>query len=119
MTLKAEISLIVMVAVCLVSAAAHAQTVFQKGFEPVPDAYVNLPGVKDPRTLEPKVRYRCHSEMGSTGYSRGPYRNVFGSRGLAVQGYRCTDENGISTFGGRNPTSQGWYPGINPHDPTF
>mgnify|MGYP000225497710 CR=1 FL=1 len=119
MTAKKKISLIALVAVSLVSAAAHAQTVFQKGYEPAPDAYVNLPGVKDPRTLQPKVRYRCHSEMGVTAYPSGPYRDVFGSRGLTVQGYRCTDENGISSFGGNVPTSKDWYPGINPSDPTF
>ncbi|KNY32349.1 MAG: hypothetical protein ACT6RN_10115 [Agrobacterium sp.] len=103
----------------LLSASAQAQTVYQNGFAPAPDAYANLPGVKDPRTLQPKVRYTCHSELGTTGYSRGPYRDVFGSRGLPVQGYRCTDENGISSFGGRNPVSKDWYPGINPVDPTF
>ncbi|MGC4391959.1 hypothetical protein [Agrobacterium sp. M50-1] len=102
----------------LLSASAEAQTVFQNGFAPAPDAYANLPGVKDPRTLQPKVRYTCHSALGATGYSRGPYRNVFGNRGLPVQGYRCTDENGVSSFG-RNPVSRDWYPGINPVDPTF
>ncbi len=119
MKAKIKTRLMVMAVATLVSATAQAQTVFQKGFQPAPDAYVNLPGVKDPKTLQPKVRYRCHSEMGVTSYPRGAHRDVFGSRGLAVQGYRCTDENGISTFGGRNPTSQDWYPGINPPDPTF
>ncbi len=99
--------------------SAEAQTIFQNGFAPAPDAYADLPGVKDPRSLQPKVRYRCHSELGVSSYSGGPYRSVFGSRGLPVRGYRCTDENGISSFGGRNPAAQDWYPGVNPVDPTF
>ena len=36
----------------LLSAPAQAQTVFQNGFAPAPDAYANLPGVKDPVELD-------------------------------------------------------------------
>lgn len=119
MKTRTAIGLAAIFLVALWGVSAEAQTVFQNGFAPAPDAYVNLPGVKDPTTLQPKVRYTCHSELGVTGYARGPYRTVFGSRGLPVQGYRCTDENGISSFGGKNPVSKDWYPGINPVDPTF
>jgi hypothetical protein len=100
--------------VMLSAVGANAQTVFQNGYMPAPDAYTNLPGVKDPKTLQPKVRYTCNSEVRSSGYPNGAYRDLFGSRGLPVQGYRCSNEDGVSSFGTRNPTSKDWYPGINP-----
>lgn len=103
----------------LFAAGGHAQTVFQKGYLPAPDAYTNLPGVKDPKTLQPKERYNCHSTTVTSGYPDGPYRDVFGNRGLPMQGYRCTGSAGGSATGTRTPTSQDWYPGINPPSVDF
>jgi len=94
--------------------AASAQTVFEKGYQPAPDAYSNLPGVKDPKTLQPKERYHCYSTTIPSGYPNGAYRDLFGSDGLPVQGYRCSGAPGVSAFGTRVPTSKDWYPGINP-----
>ena len=99
----------------LVSAtAAEAQTVYENGYMPAPDAYNNLPGVKDPKTLQPKERYTCHSTTVTSGYRKGHYRDLFGSEGLPVQGYRCSGSPGVSVTGTRVPTSKDWYPGINP-----
>ncbi|MET0173528.1 MAG: hypothetical protein ABW206_14125 [Agrobacterium vaccinii] len=94
--------------------SGQAQTVYENGYLPAPDAYANLPGVKDPKTLQPKERYNCHSAPVISSYSDGPYRDVFGNRGLAVQGYRCTGSAGVTATGNRVPTSKDWYPGINP-----
>ncbi|MES5099916.1 hypothetical protein ABUK73_16945 [Agrobacterium sp. BA1120] len=96
------------------AATGQAQTVYENGYMPAPDAYANLPGVKDPKTLQPKERYTCHSAPVISSYPDGPYRDVFGSRGLAVQGYRCTGSAGVTATGTRVPTSKDWYPGINP-----
>ncbi|GAK70482.1 hypothetical protein G6L37_08530 [Agrobacterium rubi] len=93
---------------------AHAQTVYKNGYQPAPDAYTNLPGVKDPRTLQQKERYTCSSTSVTSSYPDGAYRDVFGSRGLPVQGYRCTGSAGVTATGTRVPTSKDWYPGINP-----
>lgn len=94
--------------------SAQAQTVYEKGYMHAPDAYANLPGVKDPKTLQPKERYTCYSTTVNSGYPDGPYRDVFGNRGLPVQGYRCSGSPGVSITGTRVPTSKDWYPGINP-----
>lgn len=96
--------------------AGNAQTVYQNGFMPAPDAYANLPGVKDPRTLQPKERYNCHSTTVMSGYPDGVYRDTFGSRGLPVQGYRCTGSAGATITGTGDPISKDWYPGINPRN---
>ncbi|KQO76979.1 hypothetical protein ASF29_07715 [Rhizobium sp. Leaf262] len=101
-------------AVLSFAATGHAQTIYENGFLPAPDAYANLPGVKDPKTLQPKERYNCHSTTVISGYSDGPYRDVFGNSGLPVQGYRCTGSAGASATGTGNPISKDWYPGINP-----
>ncbi len=106
---------IAIIAVALSMASmAEAQTVFEKGYLPAPDAYANLPGVKDPKTLQPKERYHCYSTTVPSGYPDGAYRDLFGNNGLPVQGYRCTGSAGVSAFGTRVPTSKDWYPGINP-----
>lgn len=97
-----------------VGTVAQSQTVYENGYMPAPDAYTNLPGVKDPKTLQAKERYICHSTTVNSGYPDGPYRDVFGSRGLPVQGYRCSGSPGVSITGTRVPTSKDWYPGINP-----
>lgn len=102
------------IAVISFSTSAQAQTVYENGFMPAPDAYANLPGVKDPKTLRPKERYNCYSTSVQSGYPDGAYRDVFGSQGLPVQGYRCTGSAGGSATGTRAPTSRDWYPGINP-----
>jgi len=91
-----------------------AQTVYKDGYLPAPDAYANLPGVKDPKTLQPQERYHCYSTTVQSSNPNGPYRDLFGSDGLPVQGYRCSGSAGVSTFGTRVPTSKDWYPGINP-----
>lgn len=96
------------------ASAGQAQTVYENGYMPAPDAYANLPGVKDPKTLQPKERYNCHTTSVASSYPDGPHRDVFGSSGLAVQGYRCTGSAGASATGTRVPTSKDWYPGINP-----
>lgn len=104
--------------VCLVAwalpQAGMAQIVYKDGYLPAPDAYANLPGVKDPKTLQPQERYRCHSTVVESSNPNGPYRDLFGSDGLPVQGYRCSGSSGTSFFGTRVPTSKDWYPGINP-----
>lgn len=41
-------------AAVLLSTSAEAQTVFQNGFAPAPDAYANLPGVKDLERSNPR-----------------------------------------------------------------
>lgn len=105
---------IVVFAIFSFAASAQAQTVYENGFMPAPDAYANLPGVKDPKTLQPKERYNCHTVTVNSGYPDGPYRDVFGNNGLPVQGYRCTGSAGVSATGTRVPTSKDWYPGINP-----
>jgi hypothetical protein len=97
-----------------IASVGHAQTVYENGYMPAPDAYANLPGVKDPKTLQPKERYTCHSTTVTSGYPDGPYRDVFGNRGLPMQGYRCTGSAGVSATSTRVPTSKDWYPGINP-----
>lgn len=109
---------IMMVAMTL-PAAAGAQTVFQDGYAIAPDAYSNLPGVKDPKTLQPKERYNCQSELTFSGHGRGPHRDLFGSRSMPVRGYRCTGSSGFSSFGTGNPVSKDWYPGINPPNVDF
>lgn len=94
--------------------AGMAQTVYKDGYLPAPDAYANLPGVKDPKTLQPRERYHCYSTTVPSSNPIGPYRDLFGSDGLPVQGYRCSGSSGTSYFGTRVPTSKDWYPGINP-----
>lgn len=94
--------------------AVSAQTIYENGYMPAPDAYANLPGVKDPRTLQPKERYNCHSTTVTSSYPDGEYRDTFGSRGLPVQGYRCTGSAGSTVTGTGDPISKDWYPGINP-----
>ncbi len=105
-------------ALCLVNLAlpqaGTAQTVYKDGYLPAPDAYANLPGVKDPKTLKPQERYHCYSTTLQSSRPTGPYRDLFGSDGLPVQGYRCSGSSGTSYFGTRVPTSKDWYPGINP-----
>lgn len=93
---------------------ANAQTVFENGYKPAPDAYANLPGVKNPKTLQPKERYTCYSTTVPSSNPNGAYRDLFGSQGLPVQGYRCSGSSGVSSFGTRVPTSKDWYPGVNP-----
>ncbi|NTJ41124.1 hypothetical protein G6L28_00735 [Agrobacterium larrymoorei] len=108
--------MIVAASIITLSAAsfASAQTVYENGYMPAPDAYANLPGVKDPRTLRPRERYNCHSTTVTSSYPDGEYRDTFGSRGLPVQGYRCTGSAGSSVTGTGDLISKDWYPGINP-----
>ena len=111
---QVRIGALVVMGLALTAPWARAQTVYQNGYQPAPDAYANLPGVKDPKTLQPKERYRCYSTSVPTRTPNGPYRDLFGSEGLAVQGYRCTGSAGVSSFSTQVPTSKDWYPGINP-----
>lgn len=111
-------SLASMIIVCL-SANANSQTIYQNGFMPASDAYQDLPGVKDPKTLKPNIRYSCHTDMMPSFYPKGAYRDTFGSRGLNVQGYRCSNGGALTTYGTTNPVSKDWFPGINPSSSDF
>lgn len=102
----------------LLSASAQAQTVFQNGFAPAPDAYANLPGVTSAHAAAKGPLQLPQRTWLDRIFAR-PLPECFRQPWTSVQGYRCTDENGISSFGGRNPVSKDWYPGINPVDPTF
>lgn len=94
---------------------ANAQTIYQDGFElSAPDAYRDLPGVKDPAKAKPKVRYTCRTELQTGSFDKRRYRNIF-EDGLPVMGYRC-EGGGLSYWGSQNPTSKDWYPGVNPSD---
>jgi hypothetical protein len=92
-----------------------AQSSTNQQYAVTPDAYRNLPGVKDPATLPPdKERYTCHTALSVSRYPDRAYRDLYDYE-LPVLGYRC--QNGpITYFGTENPTSKKWYPGINPRN---
>ncbi|WP_313616046.1 hypothetical protein [Agrobacterium sp.] len=97
------------------SGSASAQTIYQDGFElSAPDAYHDLPGVKDPATAKPKVRYTCRTELQTGSFDKRRYRNIF-EEDLPVRGYRC-EGGGLTYWGSQNPISKDWYPGVNPAD---
>jgi hypothetical protein len=89
-----------------------------KNYQFAPDAYKDLPGVKDPNDLAKLPDdYKCETVMVPTRNPEGRYRDVFGSRGLPTTAYRCTTADGNSYFGTVHPKARNNHPQIEPYSP--
>lgn len=103
----------------LVSFASGAMADFNlKNYQFAPDAYQDLPGVKDPKDLAKLPdEYTCETVLVPTRNPQGRYRDVFGNRGLPTTGYRCTTADGQTYFGTVHPKARNNHPQIEPYSP--
>ena len=99
-------------------ASASETTLNLKNYQFAPDAYKDLPGVKDPKDLAklPEA-YRCETTLLHTRNPEGAYRDVFGRRGLPTTGYKCTTAEGLTYFGTVHPKARNNHPQIEPYSP--
>jgi hypothetical protein len=89
-----------------------------KNYQFAPDAYKDLPGVKDPGDLAKLPDdYSCETVMVPTRNPEGRYRDVFGRRGLPTTGYKCTTSDGYTYFGTVHPKARNNRPQIEPYSP--
>jgi hypothetical protein len=104
---------------CLPSFASTAYADFNvKNYQFAPDAYEDLPGVKDPKDLAKLPDpYHCETTLLNTRNPEGRYRDVFGARGLPTTGYKCTTKDGQVYYGTVHPRSRNHQPQIEPHSP--
>jgi hypothetical protein len=103
--------------VALLAPAAYADF-NMRNYQFAPDAYQDLPGVKDPKDLAKLPDpYRCETTLLHTRNPHGVYRDVFGARGLPTTGYKCTTEDGQVYYGTVHPKARNQHPQIEPYSP--